>query len=140
MHAVGGVAAVLSCSSFIPQIVRAYRTRSAQDLSWAMLATYGTGLFLWLLYSLMLLDPILIIANAFTLTNVVVLSWLKFSFRMNKAHALLMSANEGGSSQPVEFLAATMGSSLPKRHGMPAPAVRRVPARFAGSAKYSRSE
>ncbi len=70
---IGALAAILTSTSFIPQIIRGYRRKTLGDLSWGLLVTFGAGVFFWLLYGLYRDDPIIIAANAFTLSNILVL-------------------------------------------------------------------
>lgn len=78
---VGVLAALLTSTSFIPQIVRANRTKSLGDLSWGLLLTFGSGVFCWLLYGLHKEDPIIIGANTFTFSSIVVLCAQKVVYR-----------------------------------------------------------
>jgi MtN3 and saliva related transmembrane protein len=64
---VGYAAATCTTASWIPQVVRTWRTRSAHDLSLGMLATFSTGVLLWLLFGLALGSRPIILANAVTL-------------------------------------------------------------------------
>jgi uncharacterized protein with PQ loop repeat len=48
----GYLAATLTTASWIPQIVRTWRSRSAGDLSLGMLATFTLGIALWLVFGL----------------------------------------------------------------------------------------
>ena len=64
MDALGYAAAVFATGSFVPQVVKTWRTRSAEDLSWLMLATHIFGLTLWLVYGLQLRAAPIIVANA----------------------------------------------------------------------------
>jgi MtN3 and saliva related transmembrane protein len=77
---VGGVAAVCTTVSFIPQIVK-IRRQGGGDLSYPMLALYLTGTFLWLVYGLMLHADAVILANAATFVLVVVAVLLKATYR-----------------------------------------------------------
>ena len=60
----GYVAAIFATGSFVPQVVKTWRTRSAEDLSWLMLATHVFGLSLWLAYGVALRAAPIIAANA----------------------------------------------------------------------------
>jgi MtN3 and saliva related transmembrane protein len=64
VDALGYAAAVFATGSFVPQVVKTWRTRSAEDLSWLMLATHIVGLTLWLVYGLKLRAAPIIVANA----------------------------------------------------------------------------
>jgi MtN3 and saliva related transmembrane protein len=78
---IGALAAVLTSTSFVPQIVRGFRRRSLGDLSWGLLITFGVGVFFWLLYGFYRKDAIIIAANAFTLSNIIVLIAQKAVYR-----------------------------------------------------------
>ena len=66
-HLVGLAAAFCTTVAFLPQVLRAWRTRSTKDLSLSMFLVFTTGIFLWLMYGLILRDVPLIAANGTTL-------------------------------------------------------------------------
>jgi len=70
---VGLLAAAMTTGAWFPQLWRTWRTRSAQDLSWAYLATTAIGMGTWLIYGLLAGDGVVIAANV---TTVVLLSAL----------------------------------------------------------------
>jgi len=45
---IGLAAGTLTTLSFIPQVVRIVRTRSADDISWGMFAVFASGTTLWI--------------------------------------------------------------------------------------------
>jgi len=63
----GLTAGSLTTIAFVPQAVRAWRTRSTKDVSFAMFAIMFTGIVMWLVYGLARGDIPLIAANAVTL-------------------------------------------------------------------------
>ncbi|MGE0360587.1 MAG: SemiSWEET family sugar transporter [Vicinamibacterales bacterium] len=63
----GYAAATCTTASWIPQVVRTWRSRSADDLSLGMLTAFSTGVLLWLLFGLALGSRPIILANAVTL-------------------------------------------------------------------------
>lgn len=75
--AFGVLAACLTTSAWIPQLVRTWRLRSARDLSWAYLATMMVGLTSWLIYGTSRGDLALLGANAVSLSLVMTLSTFK---------------------------------------------------------------
>lgn len=77
-------AALLTTGAFIPQTLRALRTRSTDDLAWAYLALFGLGVGLWLAYGLVERDPALITANGLTLAMVGVIAAAKASHRRRR--------------------------------------------------------
>lgn len=64
--AIGFAAATLTTLSFLPQVLKVWRTRRAEGLS---LVTYGMfclGIAFWLAYGLLLGDGPIIVANVIT--------------------------------------------------------------------------
>jgi MtN3 and saliva related transmembrane protein len=66
VEAIGGVAAILTTASFIPQAIKTIRTGDTSAISFAMYAMFTTGIAFWLAYGLMLASRPIIIANAVT--------------------------------------------------------------------------
>lgn len=64
---IGTLAALLSTISFVPQVVKVWRTRSARDLSLIMYLMFWVGIFLWLLFGLMIGSISVITGNLVTL-------------------------------------------------------------------------
>lgn len=67
---VGLLAALFSTVSFLPQVIKAFKSRQTKDISLSMYAVLTTGIFLWLVYGLAMGDVPIIIANAVTLVLV----------------------------------------------------------------------
>jgi MtN3 and saliva related transmembrane protein len=64
---IGLAAAFLTTFAFVPQAVKAWRSRSTGDISLGMFATMTAGIVLWLAYGLIREDVPLIVANVVTL-------------------------------------------------------------------------
>jgi MtN3 and saliva related transmembrane protein len=64
---IGLGAATLTTASFLPQVVKAWRSRSTQDVSLGMFSLMATGNSLWLIYGVLISDLPLVTANAITL-------------------------------------------------------------------------
>lgn len=64
---IGSCAAFCTTFSFLPQVVRVWRTKSTNDISLMMYIVLCSGLLLWLLYGVLLGSRPLILANAITL-------------------------------------------------------------------------
>lgn len=58
---------MLTSLSYVPQIVRMWRTRSVRDISPVMLVQFSIGVALWLAYGVHLKDAIIIAANGVSL-------------------------------------------------------------------------
>ena len=78
---VGLLAGTLTTIAFIPQLQQNWRTRSAQDVSLGMLLTFVTGVFLWLVYGLLLGALPIILANLVTLVLTLAILILKLRYR-----------------------------------------------------------
>jgi MtN3 and saliva related transmembrane protein len=78
---IGFVAGTLTTTSFLPQVVKIWRTRSADDLSMSMFALFGTGVFLWLVYGLAVGSLPVIVANAITFALALAIVALKLRYR-----------------------------------------------------------
>ena len=76
---VGTMAAVCTTGAFIPQIIE-IKKQGGDDLSYAMLLFYLTGVLLWLAYGLMLHAPEPIWANGATAFLVLVALVLKAAY------------------------------------------------------------
>ena len=80
---VGVVAATLTTFGFVPQIIKMYETKSAQDVSLVTLVQFSAGVTLWVVYGLSIKDPILIVANAVTFGTLVVAIVLYVRYHRN---------------------------------------------------------
>lgn len=76
----GLVAATFTTFSFVPQLVKVVRTRSADDLSYGMFGAFSLGIVLWLIYGVLRDDLPVIVANAVTLLLSVAILGLKFIY------------------------------------------------------------
>lgn len=63
---IGLLAAACTTISYVPQVVKTFRTRQTKDISLMMYFILGVGLLLWFLYGLLLKDLPIIIANGIT--------------------------------------------------------------------------
>jgi MtN3 and saliva related transmembrane protein len=77
---IGYLAGTLTTLSFVPQVVRAWRTRHADDIAWGWLIIFQLGLGLWLTYGVVLRNWPMILANTVTMTLCTVLMVMKHRF------------------------------------------------------------
>lgn len=78
---IGSTAAVLTMFSFVPQIIKALKTKSVKDVSIITLFQLSIGVVLWILYGFHLKDLIIILANSITLTSLIILLYLYFNYK-----------------------------------------------------------
>ncbi len=77
---IGVLAGTLTTVSFVPQVVKAWRTRSLADFSLSMLLTFVLGVALWVVYGVMIGGGPVVISNAVTLALALALLAMKLRF------------------------------------------------------------
>jgi MtN3 and saliva related transmembrane protein len=75
--AFGLAAGLCTTLAYIPQVLKAWRTRSTGDVSLGMFLFMVVGMTCWLVYGLMIGDAPLILANAITLALATIVLVLK---------------------------------------------------------------
>lgn len=65
--ALGLVAGSLTTLAYFPQVLKTWRSRSADGMSWSMLVILCIGVGMWLIYGLYSQDTPVILANLLTL-------------------------------------------------------------------------
>ena len=65
--ALGLLAGFLTTVAFVPQVVKTWKSRSAQDVSLRMFLTFVSGVALWLVYGFVRGDLAMVLANGVTL-------------------------------------------------------------------------
>jgi len=76
----GIIAAALVTSSFIPQIVKGYRTKHLDDVSYWLMITICIGMSLWIGYGIIKNDFVIIGANISTIILNMILVAMKFRY------------------------------------------------------------
>jgi MtN3 and saliva related transmembrane protein len=82
---IGLAAATLTTSSFLPQIFKAYRTKSMEDVSRYLMSFFAMGTLLWMIYGVFQDDWVIIGANATASAFNVILLYMKFGYRKGPA-------------------------------------------------------
>lgn len=78
--AIGLAAGGLTTISFLPQLVRVVKQKSARDLSYGYLLLFLSGVVMWLLYGIFLRELPVILWNAVTLVLVGAIIGLKWKY------------------------------------------------------------
>jgi MtN3 and saliva related transmembrane protein len=63
---VGLFAGFCTTASFVPQVLKTWRTRSTEDISLGMFLVFTVGCMLWLLYGILLRDIAIVLPNVVT--------------------------------------------------------------------------
>lgn len=74
---VGSIASVLVASSFIPQIIKGYRTKHLNDVSYLLMMLISVGMALWIVYGIEKQDVVIIGANTAAIALNMVLLGMK---------------------------------------------------------------
>lgn len=81
LELLGFVAATLTTISFLPQALKAWKTKSTKDISLLMYTVMGVGVTCWLLYGLGLKSRPIIYANVITLILILSILFLKIKHK-----------------------------------------------------------
>jgi MtN3 and saliva related transmembrane protein len=77
---VGYFAGFLTTVSFVPQVLKTWKSKSASDLSLGMFSAFSLGVLCWLIYGVLLGEFPMIFWNAVTLTFALALLVMKLKF------------------------------------------------------------
>lgn len=77
---VGSIASVLVSSSFIPQIIKGYRTKHLNDVSYLLMILISIGMSLWIVYGIEKQDMVIVGANIATIALNMILLGLKAKY------------------------------------------------------------
>jgi MtN3 and saliva related transmembrane protein len=77
----GLAAGLLTTIAYLPQVIKTWKSKSAQDLSWSMLIVLCIGIVLWLVYGFSVQDIPVIAANILTLLLVSIILVLKIRYK-----------------------------------------------------------
>lgn len=77
---IGLIAATLTTVSFLPQVIKIWKTKSTKDISLGMYLTLTIGVFLWLVYGLLIKDIPIILANGVIFVLALSISILKAKY------------------------------------------------------------
>jgi len=77
----GLVAAACTSSSFLPQVIKSWKTKKTDDVSLSMFVLLEVGLALWLGYGFLRNDIVIILANIFSLACVTIELYFKIRYQ-----------------------------------------------------------
>lgn len=77
----GLVAGVLTTIAYLPQLLKTWQSKSADDLSWSMLIILCLGIILWLVYGFSVHDIPIVAANIVTFMLASVILVLKIRYK-----------------------------------------------------------
>ena len=84
---VGAAAGTLTTIAFLPQVIKTWRSGSAEDISLFMFILFSAGVLCWLIYGIALDSMPMIVANGITLVLALSILFLKAKdMRKKKKH------------------------------------------------------
>ncbi len=78
---IGFLAATLTTISFLPQVIKVWRTKSTQDISLGMFLIFSCGILLWLIYGILIQDWAIFLANFITLILASIILFFKLKYK-----------------------------------------------------------
>jgi MtN3 and saliva related transmembrane protein len=84
----GTLAGLLTTAAFVPQAIKTWRSRSAEDISLVMYSLFSAGVLLWLLYGIALRSLPIVAANVVTLVLALSVLTLKLYYMRRRRRAL----------------------------------------------------
>jgi MtN3 and saliva related transmembrane protein len=78
---IGLMAGFLTTISFLPQVIKTWRSQSAKDISLGMFLSFCIGVLLWLIYGILQKDIVIIISNAVTLILAGTILFFKLTYK-----------------------------------------------------------
>ncbi len=77
---IGLVAAMLTTTSLVPQLIKSWRMKETRDISLLMFLIMGAGIFLWMVYGFLIHNPLLIAANSVSFSFVLIILFFKIKY------------------------------------------------------------
>ena len=84
MEWLGYIAGFCTTIAFIPQVIRTYKTSSADDISLGMYLVYCFGVAMWLIYGVSIHSKSMILANTATIILAASMLLMKIIFDRKK--------------------------------------------------------
>jgi len=81
MNIIGIAAGTLTTASFVPQVIKIWKTKSSKDVSLGMFFVLAAGVGLWVAYGLMAGALPIILANSVTFLLAAAIIALKIKYR-----------------------------------------------------------
>ncbi len=77
---IGLVAAALTTTSLVPQLIKSWKMKETRDISLLMYLILGTGVFLWMVYGFFLRNLPLVAANSVSFLFILVILYFKVKY------------------------------------------------------------
>ncbi len=74
---IGYIAAILTTSAYLPQAYKIWKSKDTKSISFRMYLIMFLGIFLWLVYSIEIKSPSMLLANSLSLIIISMILYLK---------------------------------------------------------------
>ncbi len=81
IEVIGLAAGMLTAGSMLPQVIKSWKEKKAEDVSMIMLIVLIAGIALWIYYGIRKNDLPIVVTNAFSLLVNAVMIWLRIKFK-----------------------------------------------------------
>jgi len=81
---IGITAGVLSCTTFLPQVIKTWKSKSTKDVSLLMFIIAAISTSLWLVYGILIDSFSIIFTNVIVLILSLIMLFLKIKFSLKK--------------------------------------------------------
>ena len=78
---IGLIAASLTTVAFLPQVIQIWKNKKADDISLKTFILFSTGIFLWLVYGILLNDLPIMLANSITFILGIAILYFKIRYK-----------------------------------------------------------
>jgi len=85
VEVIGITAGILSCTMFLPQVIKTWKSKSTNDVSLAMFLIAAIGAFLWLVYGILIDSFSITFTNVFVFILSVIMLYLKIRYKENSS-------------------------------------------------------
>ena len=82
---IGYLGGIFSSVSFLPQVIKLYKTKSAEDLSMLSLLLLATNVTLWLVYGFLIDSNPIKLTNGIVLSMIAAMVYFKIAYTKKKA-------------------------------------------------------
>lgn len=84
IHLLGMAAGSISAITFLPQVIKTWKTKSADDISLLMFTFATISVIMWLVYGIILRNVPIIYTNSLVLVCSLIMLYFKFRFSGKK--------------------------------------------------------
>jgi MtN3 and saliva related transmembrane protein len=78
---IGLIAAAFTTVALFPQLIKVWKTKSTKDISTGMFALYCSGVFLWFIYGVYIVNMPIMIANSLAFIQAILILTLKAKYK-----------------------------------------------------------